>query len=402
MKLFLVMQEHPYPPNRGGRADSWRRLCALHETGHRIFLTAFDYRKRGDAPDALALTMLKEQCEEVRLYPVDRSALGLIRRLPAILSLPSFAAARVLGKQEYAILLHDARHFDPDAIMLDGLHGAWAARKLASDLGKPLLYRSHNREFYYLKGQRALARSVRQKVGLWLATCHLKRQERDIHQISWKVFDISTDDLSYWQGQGFDNSVWLPPLIDPDLPEGDAKAVDVDIAWLGNLNNPNNMQGIRWFIGEVLPLLRAAMPDISVIIGGSRPTVAMIKLCKATPGITLIADTAQPAEVLHRGRILINPVKMSSGVNIKSIDMLSIGAPIVSTSAGVTGLPAEVRALFVVADDAPTFASACLHLLSHPDRKRAVRRAKALEFFGPAAIRDSFAQLGMTPGLIKP
>ena len=390
MRIVLVAQEMPYPPVHGGSADIWRRLCALRELGQDVFLITWAYTGSGREIVPAHVERLAAETRQLRIFPVHRTFAGFASRLPHLLHLPSYAAARVLSKPVYGALREQVRTFDPDAVLLDGLLACPVAERLSADLGRPLLYRAHNREYAYLRGQRRIARSTRQRIGLTAATLHLRRTEKRIHRRARWVLDISIDDIAWWESRGFTNNLWLPPLLDPerwrnpsDIP-GDDRG-DYDIGYLGNLRTHNNVEGICWFIREVLPRLAARRPGIRVLIGGSDPVSEILDLAKRSPAVTLMPNVPSPRDVLDRARVLVNPVFLSSGVNIKMIDMLGIGAPIVTTSAGAVGLTADVRRLFAIADDAEAFAAACSALIDAP-HDRAERAGAADHWFGVAAL----------------
>jgi hypothetical protein len=63
--------------------------------------------------------------------------------------------------------------------------------------------------------------------------------------------------------------------------------------------------------------------------------------------------------------VLANPALVGSGVNVKSLDMLLSGRPVVSTPQGAAGLPQNVRDLFALAADPHDFARALLDRLAH-------------------------------------
>lgn len=365
MRLVVVAQEMPYPPTHGLRVDIWRRLLGLRMLGHEVFLVTWDFVGAGRAINRSAIARIEQEVAMARVYSIPQTPSGFARRLPYLARMPSHAAARVLQAHPFTALLGEVREFRPDVVLLDGLLAAPTAERLADAVDRPLFYRAHNREYNYLSGQRRLARSTRARLGLFLAALHLRRFEEHMHRRAERVLDISYDDLQYWRSQGFENGFWLPPLIDPDIVSDARREPDVDIAYVGNLRTPNNVEGVLWLLREVLPLLRTKRPDFSVLIGGSSPVSEIRETVAASPGVTLLPDVSHPKDVLERGRVLVNPVFMSSGVNIKMLDMLAVGRPIVTTRQGATGLPTEARRLLIEAASAQSFADACFQSIEN-------------------------------------
>jgi hypothetical protein len=394
MKILIVAQEFPYPPSHGGRADVWRRLLAMRELGHSIFLVSWLHAAFGTTAEQVETA--GRLCAGMRLFRIDKSPRSIARILRFLPSLPLYAAIRTMTKGRYAGLLAEARAYDPDFILLDGIQGAWAARRIAADLAKPLIYRAHNVEHRYFAEQVALSASPRWKLSMALAAFNMKKLEQAVYAASHKVLNISIEDLAYWESLGFRNGIWLPPLVDISVSAEAARAPDFDLVFLGNLVTQNNVHGIGWFLGEVWPSIRAGRPHATCLIAGWMPTPEIVQSCKEAPGVILAEAVARPMDALGRARLLINPVQMGSGVNIKSIDMLATGKPVVSTSFGVAGIPDEARRLFAVADNAPEFADQCLRLLESGDGPSdAAGRARALATFGPDALSRALGQLDL-------
>lgn len=91
---------------------------------------------------------------------------------------------------------------------------------------------------------------------------------------------------------------------------------------------------------------------------------------KPCPGIEL-SGAVQDLESFYSGCTLaINPVQVGSGLKIKTIEAMGWGMPLVTTSAGASGLEGEAGKSFVLAEDPATFARAICDLLNSPTKAR--------------------------------
>lgn len=361
--LLVISTDVPLPARSGGRIDVWRRLQALHEAGWRLGLACWRDAGRGSPDDAQADAELRTVCEMLQVQTITHHPVQLLRRLCCLPWLPSHAAARWVTADRQR-LLDAARRFRPHAVLVDGLYGGAVGAWLARKLGCRLLYRAHNMEHRYMAAQRALAADTRSRLGLTLNLLGLERFERRLRQNCDEVFDISPDDLREWQASGLSGGVWLPTAV----PAAVARALDRgpgyrwDILYFGNLNTPNNVDAVRWLVDDVLPRLPSG---VRVGIAGSAPGRALLDSLGRHPEVELVQDPAVMEDLVVQARVLINPVRASSGVNLKSVEMLFSRAALVSTSAGVRGLPRDAAACFAVADDASGFAAAIEHALQH-------------------------------------
>ena len=389
MRILCVPNEWPLPANSGGRIDVWRRLQMLHSSGAQLGLLTWHHPDRDGMPDAADLAAVQTLCSQVHLRPILRSAAGLLRRLPHLGTLPSHAASRWAALNKPALLAW-ATVFNPDVILLDGLYGVAAARWLATALGKPWLYRAHNIEHRYMQQQQQRATGAVRRLGLGMNLLGLERLERRTVQQAACVLDISPSDAVYWRQQGAARVQWMPAVVDAGYTAALALAAQQPPRWdalyFGNLNTPNNVEAVRWLVKQVLPCI--GQQPCRIAVAGSKPCQEVRDLVASDPRLELLADPPDMAALVGRARVLLNPVQAGSGVNLKSVEMLFSTAALVSTPAGVQGLPADAVACFVVRAQPAAFAAALLQALDGsaptPDALRG--RGLARQAFTPAGV----------------
>ena len=379
MRILCVANEIPLPANSGGRVDVWRRFQALRAAGHQLSLLCWFDAGRTDAPSPAELAELAEKCDGLVVLPITRSVGELARRALHLWRWPSHVAARWVTSRR-AGLEGWAKSLAPDLVLLDGLYGGAVAIDLARGLGKPMVYRSHNIEHRYMVQQGRCERRVVRRFGLAVNSIGLERFERMVIGCAKRVMDISPDDAKLWRDLGFPHVLWVPTLVDPSFAEHVARvSADKgnDVLLFGNLNTPNNVEALRWFVQSVLP--RLPEPALRIAVAGSRPTPEVRALLRGDPRLTLIEDPTDMATVLGTSRVVVNSMRVSSGVNLKSVEMVFSNAALVSTSHGVSGMPPSARSCFVVADTPAEFAAATMHALAgaKPDveARDAARRA---------------------------
>lgn len=417
MKLTIVAMEIPYPPIHGGRVDIWRRIEALKAVGVEIQLICWT----PETPPVEDLAVMRQAIADLQLLDyVGRSPLSRLRRAWDLLHHPLGITSRMVYGERFTRLSHAVQAFDPALMLIDGIHASLLARQLAAQLGLPFALRSHNIEHQH-RAALFQAAQGRQKISSFLMQRRMKALEFETFRGAIAFFDISIDDLKFWQEQGFDHGYFLPPLADfaptaalpcPEQPpkapfskrpadptddptDGPTDGPTYDIVFLGNLNTPNNVAGVKWFIDEVMPLLKAEKPNLSVLIAGSKPIPAIQDLCRQDSGIDLKANPKSASEIYQSGRVLINPIAVGGGVSLKSIDMLATGRPIVSLEKGLVGLPSAAKPLFALATDAASFAERVLVCLNQdPDSEASQARQALIQAeFGLPRIEVFVAQL---------
>lgn len=386
MRIVVFAPDLPYPPNRGGRADIWRRILAFRQLGHAVMLVNLQETTGAEAPTQADINFVDSVVARRFSFLMKRGVLIAIRQLANCWQIPWHAATRVPSAMELHALSVDLSGFKPDFIWLDGPWFGVVGELFAKRFDVPLLYRSHNIEHRYLQGQARAAVKLRDRLAWSLVCVGLKRFETKTMQQAIAVFDISVDDLKYWEGVGMQHVHWLPPL--PELAFKDKPVINPiagDIVFLGNLGTPNNVRGVEWLVTEVLPRVLARLPDVRCRIVGSNPTPFVSRLLAGAAGVDLCANVPDPTPYLFGARVLVNPVMTGSGVQVKMLDMLMTDAPIVTASQGTRGLPHEFWQLFRIADDADAFAQAVCEELS-ASTVNVPARAAAREVFSVAAV----------------
>lgn len=393
-RIIVVPNELPLPMNAGGRVDVWRRLLALRNAGAAMGLITWYDGPRDGEPSPELRAQLGEQCESVHLACISRQPVELIGRVLNAWRWPSHVASRWVTLNR-ARTLEWAREFRPTLLLADGLYGAHVVRWLAAELGVPWVYRSHNIEHRYMQMQLAQARNLKSRLGLMANLWGLARFEREVQNRAAAVLDISTSDMAFWRAQGVTRSHWMPPIVDRAFAEQLAVASAAyrpyDAMYFGNLNTPNNVEAVRWFVQRVLPLV--STPTYRFALVGSRPNAEVEALARSDRRIQLIANPVEIAPLVAQAKVLVNTVQGGSGVNLKSVEMLYSQAQLLSTGIGVQGLPPEVAACFTQADDPQSFADQLQALASAdaPGADALTRRNRAQACFSAEHAVACFA-----------
>lgn len=360
MRILLFAQEFPYPPNHGGRADCWNRIKALKKMNHEIFLVTWSETVKGNFPTESEILEVNKQVSSLKIFNIKRDW----KRVIKLVYQPSLVSARYFTFAEENTLISEITLFAPQVIISDGLYCSRNGESIARKLKVKHLIRTHNIEHHYMLGQLKLSNDFRSRISIALSILHLKRFEFNMLKKAFCFFDISIDDLNFWEQKGLHNGKWLPPIyLKERVNCSENELNNYDVCFLGNLNTPNNINGLIWFINNVLPYFKNS--NLKILFLGSNPSSEFMSYC-IQKGVNVIANPENPEIYLRKSKVLINPVKFGSGVNIKAIDMLFEDKPVVSTSIGVKGLPNHVYSTFEISDLASEFAEKIMNCLN-PD-----------------------------------
>ncbi|MDZ7846160.1 MAG: glycosyltransferase family 4 protein [Owenweeksia sp.] len=100
-----------------------------------------------------------------------------------------------------------------------------------------------------------------------------------------------------------------------------------------------NQQGAQWFLDEVWPLVLKKQPDAHFKIAG-RNMPDSIKN-NTQPGVEVLPDVEDMRSFICGCRMVVVPLLAGSGMRIKVLENMALGACQISTSIGAEGYDAE-------------------------------------------------------------
>lgn len=358
LSVLIIAHDIPYPPNHGGRVDMWNRIVALSNQGVTIHLITW-------TDNSINEEQKMKINERVKKSIFLKRKLGVKRFFHP--TLPSGVITHSVNDKQYREILEMLSGEKIDIVFLDGILGVLLAQKLANTFNKPLVYRSHNVEYQYIKELFKAENNLLRKISKYLNIKKMENLERYLRINSNLVYDISEKDFNEWSTKlNQPNAKILNPMLidNNNIYNGiynkeNEDEEDIDILYIGNLYSPNNVFGLTWFLEKVVPYLK----DKSIVLAGAKPVKTLIELAHLN-GVKVIADPPEVSSLYKRSKVLINPIWHGSGVNIKMIEMLSTGKPVVTTSKGINGLTKEASRYANVHDTPEQFANAIRNCLN--------------------------------------
>jgi GT2 family glycosyltransferase len=135
-----------------------------------------------------------------------------------------------------------------------------------------------------------------------------------------------------------------------------------EIIFVAGFAHTPNEDAVLWFVSDILPTIRAALPSVHLSIVGSNPTGRVRGL--AANGVTIHANVTESelTAAYDRARVAVVPLRCGAGVKLKVVEALRAGLPLVTTQVGAQGLPG-LSQVVAVEDDAAAFAAAVVALL---------------------------------------
>jgi polysaccharide biosynthesis protein PslH len=183
-------------------------------------------------------------------------------------------------------------------------------------------------------------------------------------------------------------------LEDQGGPAEAARARDPDVIILsGVMSFGPNVDAACWFVKEIFPRIRKTKPAARVILAGSSP-VAEIRALAVSGAVEIAGEVRDLREIIASAAVYALPMRLGSGIRTKLLDVFPTGTPIVTTSIGAEGFDLHNQESALFADDAESFAQACVTLLDDPtiaDRIGAEAKRLAMEVYTQEQVRRGCA-----------
>jgi glycosyltransferase involved in cell wall biosynthesis len=160
---------------------------------------------------------------------------------------------------------------------------------------------------------------------------------------------------------------------------GDRTSEPNTLVFTGVMSYPPNHDAAMYLAREVLPRVRARVPDVRLLLAGKDPSDELIAAEK-DPAITVTGFVEDIRDYLAKGVVFVAPIRYASGVQNKVLEAMAMGLPIVTTTVVADGLRMDgAESLpILVADAADEFARHVEELLrNHELRARMSEQARA-------------------------
>ena len=346
-----------------------------------ILFFAFHDKRASVAARANAESAMTKYCESVFIeeVPAEKSLLrGLWDLLISTATLRPFVARKYRSGRMSRAIADALRTKDVALAHGDSLPSGQYLR----DLSCPTLLTNHNVEHLRLSSYARIQTSHLMRFAYQIQARLTKRYERtlllEIHNCV-VVSESDRQELArlapgihlFVVPNGTDAS--RPVLAAP--PDGSKTAI-----WVGGMNDEYNREAVLYFAKDILPIIRAQIPDFRWRVVGRDPPPGLVKMAAlAESGIELVGFADDLGQHYSDSAIAIVPLTSGGGTKLKTLEAMAMGRAIVTTPIGAEGIPVSDGVTMEIADSPGLFAAKTIALLRDPGRAaRIAAAARAL------------------------
>ena len=166
----------------------------------------------------------------------------------------------------------------------------------------------------------------------------------------------------------------------------------------GQMDYRPNIDAVRWFAADILPLIRRRHPQARFAIVGRAPTDEVWAL-ESLPGVTVTGEVPDVRPWLAAADAVVAPLLLARGVQNKLLEAMAMARPVVASAAAATGIDATPGEHLGVADDAEAMADAVCAMFDDPAAAAAMGRAARARMIARYGWGACLAPLGELLGL---
>jgi sugar transferase (PEP-CTERM/EpsH1 system associated) len=367
MKILWAGPNFLHPATKGGQIRTLGILKHLSRR-HEVHYVAFE-----DPAHPEAVKSAVEYCAQAYAVPhavADKRSLrfaaeaagALVSNMP--LAVSRFQSPALRRKVEELL---GSGSFD--RIVVDFL----AMAPSCPDLGRSVLFQ-HNVETMIWRRRAGHSGGPLRKLYFGLQARRMFEYERAACLAAGHVIAVSETDAGLMRSMfGVENVTVVPTGVDIEyfaLPSGNPPIAD--LVFVGSMDWLPNVDGVAYFVREVLPLIRRRRPECKFAIVGRTPPESILKLGRTVPGVLVTGTVKDVRPYMWGASVSVVPLRIGGGTRLKIYEAMAAELPVVSTTVGAEGLEAHPPDDIRIADDPESFAAHCLELLEDESRSRAL------------------------------
>jgi sugar transferase (PEP-CTERM/EpsH1 system associated) len=125
----------------------------------------------------------------------------------------------------------------------------------------------------------------------------------------------------------------------------------------GQMDYRPNINAVRWFATDILPMIRERHPQARFAIVGRAP-VDEVRALEKLPGVTVTGEVPDVRPWLAAADAVVAPLLLARGIQNKLLEAMAMARPVVASAAAAEGIDATPGEHLLVADNAAAMADA--------------------------------------------
>jgi glycosyltransferase involved in cell wall biosynthesis len=368
LHVLFICNKSPWPPAEGGPIAMNNLITGLVDAGHKVKVLAVNTNKY--SVEAGKIPEPYRQQTGIELVYIDLS----VRPVPAFLNLftgKSYHVERFISKDFEKKLVEVLERNTFDVVQIETLYMTPYLEFIRKYSEAKVFLRAHNIEHMIWQRITESTGNPLKKAYLKHLTKTLKKYELESLDKYDGIIPISQVDTAFFEKMTQTPVRTISFGIDPDkLEAGDYDNPEHALFHIGSMNWMPNLEGIRWFIQEVWPLIAEKLPELKIYLAGREMPEWLTNL--NLNNVEVVGEVPDAYEFIRSKTISIAPLFSGSGIRIKIIESMALGRAVISTTIGAEGINYTDGENILIADDRQQFFEAVRVLYEDPEKAKSM------------------------------
>lgn len=194
-----------------------------------------------------------------------------------------------------------------------------------------------------------------------------KRQELDLMRQADLTLVVSEAERDLLAEEAPDVEVRVVSNIHKIFGSANPPEARRDILFIGAFSHPPNRDAVLFFCDEVMPRLRARLPNLRLKVIGSDPPAEVLARAGEEVGVDVLGYVPDVEPFFAGCTLSVAPLRYGAGVKGKINQSLAHGLPVVATGLAIEGMHLVDGESVLVADTAEAMAEAVIRLHQDPE-----------------------------------
>ena len=370
--LLYLVHRLPYPPNKGDKVRSYHLLRHLLRQ-HRVFLGTFI----DDADDEQHLPTLKAMCPDLHVERIQ-PRLAKVKSLSGLLRGEALTLAyyRSTGMQRWVQKVAAEHELQASVVFSSAM--APFAQALAPKV--PMLVDfvdvDSAKWTQYAPAHRWPMSAVYRREG-----ARLLAYEREVAAEARRSFFVTPNETALFVSQAPECADVVQSIsngVDADFFASDPAraspftADEQAVVFTGAMDYWPNVDGVSWFVADMLPLLQKRWPRARFYIVGRSPSPQVQALAGEHVVVTGTVPDVRP--YLQHACAVVAPLRVARGIQNKILEAMAMEQPVVTVPSCAEAIGADATQGLLQADTPEAFVQALQPLLEDAVHARELGR----------------------------
>lgn len=144
------------------------------------------------------------------------------------------------------------------------------------------------------------------------------------------------------------------------------------VGFLGNYPHDPNRDAVMYFLTEMWAELKRRVSGIKFYVIGRGPTQDILAAASEDRDIIVTGQVDDVREYLEKVKVFVAPIRLGKGFRGKTLEVMAMGIPVVSTRLGAEGMAVQDRDNIVLAESPEEFIRATEELFQNGELCRRI------------------------------